>query len=136
MDIKTKYQYSYFVYPFIVEANNYEEYLKKLLKDKKCSIRIFDKARDLELYRGFLPHVNKFMFPTFYLESDDIKKLNQKAVMPKLNIIKDLSSVTFEYNLGKRVQGKAGDDDGIFFEIDKINIICFKIRSLFYIYKN
>lgn len=131
MDIKTKYQYSYFVYPFIVDSNNYEKYLKKLLKDKRCSIRIFDKARDLELYRGFLPHVNKFMFPTFYMEKDDIQKLKQKSFVPKLNVIKNMSSVTFEYNLGKRVQGKAGSADGIFFEIDKINIICFKIGVCF-----
>ena len=31
----------------------------------------------------------------------------------------------FEYNLNKDIQGKAGKKDGIFFNISKIEVICF-----------
>lgn len=126
MDIKVKYQYSYFLYKFCVDEDKYEGYLRKLLKDSKCSLKIFDKIKDLELYTHFLPNVRDFLFPTFSFDKKDINKFNSYSINKKANILKDMSSVTFEYNLGRDVQGKAGQDSGIFFKIDKINIICFK----------
>ena len=49
MELKTNYQYTYFIHPFIVKENRYQKYLLKLLKDKKCNIKIFKKEKDLKL---------------------------------------------------------------------------------------
>ena len=49
MELKTKYQYTYFTYPYIIEEDKYEKYLLKLLKDKKIKIKLFEKERDLEM---------------------------------------------------------------------------------------
>ena len=45
MELKTNYQYTYFIHPFIVKENRYQKYLLKLLKDKKCNIKIFKKEK-------------------------------------------------------------------------------------------
>ena len=42
----TKYQYTYFIYPYIIEETKYDKYILKLLKDKKCSYKIFEKEKD------------------------------------------------------------------------------------------
>ncbi len=34
MGQKIKYQYSYFIHPFVIKENKYQKYLLKLLKDK------------------------------------------------------------------------------------------------------
>ena len=36
MERKTKYQYTYFIYPYVINENKYEKYLYKLLNNKKC----------------------------------------------------------------------------------------------------
>ena len=35
MELKTKYQYTYFIYPYVIKENKFTKYLLKLLKDKK-----------------------------------------------------------------------------------------------------
>ena len=35
MELKTKYQYSYFIHPYVVEESKYSNYMYKLLKDKR-----------------------------------------------------------------------------------------------------
>ena len=42
----TKYQYTYFIHPYIIDENKYDKYIYKLLKDKKCSYKIFEKEKD------------------------------------------------------------------------------------------
>ena len=34
MELKTKYQYTYFIYPYVIKENRYLKYLLRLLKDK------------------------------------------------------------------------------------------------------
>ena len=41
MELKTKYQYTYFIYPYLIEENNYKNYLYKLLKNKNCKLKVF-----------------------------------------------------------------------------------------------
>ena len=41
----------------------------------------------------------------------------------------------FEYTLGKEVQGKVGEKNGIFFDIPKMEIVCFKTGICFLIFK-
>ena len=45
MELKNKYQYTYFIYPYVVDENKYEEYILKLLKNKKCELKIFQKEK-------------------------------------------------------------------------------------------
>ena len=59
MELKTNYQYTYFIHPFIVKENRYQKYLLKLLKDKKCNIKIFKKEKDLKI---FYPKLENFYF--------------------------------------------------------------------------
>lgn len=131
MELKTKYQYTYFIYPYIVKESRYDKYLLKLLRDKKCKLKIFEKERDLEIYNYFLPTVREYMFKTFDFTNENIKdiyELNQKMASKLLS--KNYCTI-FEYDLGDDVQGKAGIDSGIFFKIQKIEIICFKTGICF-----
>ena len=50
MELKTKYQYTYFIYPYVIKENRYLKYLLRLLKDKNCKLRTFKKDKDLGIY--------------------------------------------------------------------------------------
>ena len=50
MELKTKYQYTYFIYPYVIKESRYQKYLQKLLKDSNCKLRIFRKDKDLDIY--------------------------------------------------------------------------------------
>ena len=54
MELKTNYQYTYFIHPFVIRDGKYANYLLKLLKDKNCNLKIFQKEKDLKVYRYFL----------------------------------------------------------------------------------
>ena len=53
MELKTKYQYTYFIYPYVIKENKFTKYLLKLLKDKNCELKMFKKENDLSLYSYF-----------------------------------------------------------------------------------
>ena len=38
MELKTRYQYTYFIYPYVIEQNKYSKYLQNLLRNKKCTL--------------------------------------------------------------------------------------------------
>ena len=54
MELMTKYQYTYFIYPYVIDSKKYNKYMLKLLKSKKCSIQFFEKEKDMDLYHYFL----------------------------------------------------------------------------------
>ena len=54
MELKTKYQYTYFIYPYLIEENNYKNYLYKLLKNKNCKLKVFDASKDTRIDSYFL----------------------------------------------------------------------------------
>ena len=41
MELMTKYQYTYFIYPYVIEEKKYRRYLQNLLSNKKCKIIFF-----------------------------------------------------------------------------------------------
>ena len=43
MELKTNYQYTYFIYPFIVKQNKYKEYITKMLNGKVISTKLLSK---------------------------------------------------------------------------------------------
>ena len=64
MELKTRYQYTYFIYPFILKESKYIKYIMRLLRDKRFNLRVFAKDKDLELYVNFLPKIREFLSKT------------------------------------------------------------------------
>ncbi len=126
MELKTKYQYSYFIHPFVIDEKKYDQYLLKLLKDKHCDLKLFEKGKDLDIYTYFLPTVRQYMFASFDWDKEKVKQLNEFDDHTKAVLLSKLPCTIFEYHLGKDVQGKVGEKNGIFFSVTKIEIICFQ----------
>ena len=135
MEQKTKYQYSYFIHPYIIEENKYNKYLLKLLKDKNCKLKIFEKEKDLNLYTYFLPVIRKNLFWSFGYSKDQLKKLEQLEDTIKASLLAKNACNIFEYKLKEDIQGKVGQKNGIFFLIEKIEIICFNTGICFLLLK-
>ena len=128
MELKTRYQYTYFIYPYVIENEKYKEYISSLVKNKKCELKIFNKDKDLEIYSYFLPQMRKYIFPSFD------KKVDKKNI----NVMKLVKQTCcmFEYKLAENIQGKAGKEiNGIFFDIKNIEIICFNTGICFLVIK-
>ena len=83
MGQKIKYQYSYFIHPFVIKENKYQKYLLKLLKDKNVQLKIFRKEKDLRVYQYFLPKVQEFLFSSFGLSEAKMKKLEELPLETK-----------------------------------------------------
>lgn len=119
MELQMKYQYTNFIYPYVIEKNNYQKYISKLAKNKNCEISNWKKDKDLDLYNFFLPEIRKYIFNNFQ-NTNQISKEN---------------NILFNYKLEKDIQGKIGKENGIFFQIQKIHILCFKSGLCFLIIK-
>lgn len=135
MERKIKYQYSYFVYPYIIDENKYDKYLLKLLKDKHCKLKIWEKEKDLNTYTYFLPKVREYLFWSFSYDAEKKRKLEQLDIDMKAVLLSKYPCTIFEYTLGKEVQAKVGEANGIFFDIQKIDIVCFKTGICFLLLK-
>lgn len=130
MGLKTKYQYTYFIYPFVVKESKYTKYLLKMLKDEHTHLKIFEKEKDLQIYQYFLPKVSGFMFSSFYATREKLKKLEELPQDTKAALLSEQPCTIFEYHLNKDPQGKI-QENSIFFKIQKIEIICFKTGICF-----
>ncbi len=132
MELKTRYQYTYFINPFIIKESKYQKYILKLVKDKRFNLRIFDKNKDLEIYTHFLPKMRELLFSTFELsEKQKNVKFNELPLETKAAVLAKYSCVTFEYNLPQDIQGKTVDENSIFFKIQKIGIVLFNTGICF-----
>ena len=126
MELKTRYQYTYFIYPYIIKESKYIKYIMKLLKDKRFDLRIFARDKDLELYVNFLPKIREFLFGTFDLnDKQRQEKFNSLPIETRAAILARYPSVTFEYNLNQDIQGKTTDESSIFFKIQKVGLVLF-----------
>ena len=135
MEQKIKYQYSYFIYPYIVDEKNYGKYMLKLLKDENCKLKIWEKERDLNLYTYFLPEARDYLFWSFSYNEEKKKKLEELDATWKAKLLEKYACTTFEYTLPEDVQGKIGEENGIFFTIPKMDIICFNTGVCFLLLK-
>lgn len=126
MELMTKYQYTYFIHPYSIDESKYDKYILKLLKDKKCKYKIFEKEKDLDIYNFFLPNIREVLFPTFELRGEELKQFEKYSLEEKKKIISKENVAYFNYNFASDIQGKVGTEDGIFFKIEEIEIICFK----------
>jgi len=135
VELKNKYQYTYFVYPYIIDETKYEKYILKLFKDKECEFRIFQKEKDLDMYSYFLPQIRNSFFETFELREDKLREFKKISEFKKAKIVSKHNCACFTYYLDKDIQGKVENDSGIFFNIEKMDIICFNTGICFFAMK-
>ena len=131
MELKTKYQYTYFIYPYVIKENKFSKYLLKLLKDENCKLRIFKKEKDLSLYSYFSHRARNYMFNSFNFSKTRLMKLEELPLETRAAILAKNACTIFEYNMKKDIQGKTEEGNGIFFRIPKIEIICFNTGICF-----
>ena len=135
MELKMKFQYTNFVYPYIVEEKDYKKYLLKLLKNDKCKPRFFEKEKDKELYKYFLPNIRKLMFNNFSFTREKISEFEKLDIEVKSTVLNKYPCVIFEYKIDENIPGKVGEENGIFFKIDSIQLICFNTGICFEVIK-
>lgn len=131
MKLKTNYQYTYFIQPYVIKENRYTKYLLKLLKDKNCKLHIFQKEKELDLYNYFLPRIREFMFSTYEFNNNKIKRFEEQNEETKANTLGLYPCNIFDYEIKEDIQGKAESKNGIYFKINKMQIICFKTGICF-----
>lgn len=132
MELKTRYQYTYFINTYIVKESKYTKYILKLLKDSRFNLTIFEKNKDIDLYTYFLPKMRDFLFGTFELDDKQKRaKFQELPIETQAAIIAKYPCVSFEFNLLKDVQGKTIDENSIFFKIQKIGLVLFNTGICF-----
>lgn len=131
----TKYQYTYFIHPYIIDETKYDKYILKLLRDKKCTYKIFEKEKDLDIYNFFLPNIRSFLFPTFELRGESLKDFKSSKIEKQMKRILKNPVACFSYNFAEDIQGKVGTENGIFFKIEGIELICFNSGICFFTMK-
>lgn len=137
MELKTKYNYTYFIHPYLVDKTRYDKYILKLLKNKRCEFRIFEKEKDMGIYTYFLPHFRDYIFPTFNFRDEKLSEFKRTGINVKSKIIANQACACFTYKIDKSLKGKVDreNDTGIFFNIEKIEIICFNTGICFFTMK-
>ena len=80
MELKTKYQYTYFIHPYVIDERKYDKYILKLVKNKRCKLKIFEREKDINIYKYFLPKARELLFWSFGLDRNKIKKLEERKI--------------------------------------------------------
>ena len=135
MDLKVKYQYTYFIKPFLIEEKKYQKYLLSLIKNNKFKLKIFEKERENNLYSFFIKDIRNYFFPTFEFDREKIRDFENMIDSLKAKKLSELHCNIFEYILEDRIQGKVNEEQGIFFDIDKIEIVCLDTGVCFLVIK-
>lgn len=129
MSIKVKYQYTHFIYPFVIDNKQYIDFIKYILSQQKdWKLKINEYKNDTYLYNFYLPYMRKFLFPILFWQSDFKKEFKTLSLNKKASILSKLSCVTFEYKLSNIKLGKLENEYGlnINYDISKIDLICFE----------
>ncbi len=135
MELKTNYQYTYFIHPFIIKNGQYQKYILKMLKDENCKLKIFQKEKDFKMYKYFLPKTREFLFSSFSMGNEKVKQLEELPIETRAALLAKYQCNIFEYHLKKDIQAKVQDKSGIFFKIQKIEVICFQTGIAFLVIK-
>lgn len=130
MNERVRYAYTYFLHPF--KVNNKEKYLTSLLANKNISIKLFEKEKDLDIYSYFSSDAKLEFFESFQLKREEQTKIMNKQSIKGLLKQK---TVYLEYNNQQAIPAKLGEKDGIFFSIEKLEIICFSTGTCFLVMK-
>ena len=135
MELKTNYQYTYFLHPFVIKEGKYQKYILKMLRDKDFKLKTFQKEKDFKMYQYFLPKTRDFLFSSFSFGSSRLKKLEDLPDETRAALLSKYPCNIFEYRIKKDIQGKVEDSKGIFFTISKIEIVCFETGICFLVMK-
>lgn len=135
MDFKMKYQYTYFIYPYLIEEKKYRNYLYGLLRDPNCKLKLFDRKKDVGIDTYFLPELKEKIFWSIEKKSNEIKELESMDKKMQATILSKQSCNMFDYTLKGDVPGKIGEAGGIFFDITKVEIVCFNTGICFLLLK-
>lgn len=125
MEVRIKYQYTYFIQPFIINEKKYDKYIINLLKDKRFNLKIFNAEKNIEIEKYFKNEIKEIMFKTLNKNQEQIKELENIKEKQYSKVLK-MPCICFEYIINQGTQAKLGEESGIFFKIDKIELICFK----------
>lgn len=130
MSLNVKYQYTHFIYPFVVEEKNHNNFLTSILKQEKdWTLYVHNYETDKESYDFFLPYMKRFLFPTLFWTSQYEKQFKAMSLNKKVYNVSKLSCVTFEYQLSNIKNGTIANGrhfDTINFDISSIKLIVFK----------
>ena len=135
MELKIKYQYSYFIKPFLINKKKYKQYLFSLLNNKNYSLKIFQKEKDLNVYSYFINNIRDYYFSTFSFNKERKAQYDKLDNKLKSVVLSNYYSNIFEYNVSKKIQGKIDKENGIFFNIENTEIICFDTGICFLVIK-
>lgn len=131
MELKTKYQFTYFIYPYAIKEKNYKKYISNLIKSKYYQVKFFDNFKDVDLYNYFVPSVKEKIFQDFSFSKEKINEFCKLTLKEQIKLLRNQSCLMFECVLNDDMQGKAEEKDGIFFNIPKIQLICFNTGICF-----
>ena len=94
-------------------------------------LKIFQKEKDIGIYTYFVPKIRNYMFSTFTFNKAKIKKFEELSVDTQAAVLAKMPCIMFEYTFKKDAQGKTEGQEGIFFKIQKMEIICFNTGVCF-----
>ena len=129
-----KFGYSYFIHPFIIDGK-YSKFIMKLMHNKKCKLHFFSREKDAKLYTYFLPKVKELMFWSLDYSPEKVKSFNSMDDGIKNNILSNKPCVVFDYIIKQDIQGKIDSSEYTYFNITKIQIVCFKEKIGFVLIK-
>ena len=135
MDFKIKYQYTYFIYPYLIEEKKYQLYLYNLLKNPKCKLKLFDCKKDVGIDTYFLPELKDKLFWSLNMTKNAIKEYESTDKRMQATLLSKKACNMFEYELDGDIPGKIGEKNGIFFDVTKVEIICFNTGVCFLLFK-
>ena len=106
MELRTNYQYTYFIYPFAIKEENYKKYILNLIKSKKYQIKLFDSFKDVELYQYFVPSIKEKMFQDFSFDRKKMNQFEKKSRRGKYKKLEEQNCLIFDYILEDEKQMK------------------------------
>lgn len=134
MELKINYQYTYFIYPFAIKTEKYKRYILGLLKNEKYELQFFDGFKDVDLYNYFIPSIKENIFQDFTFSKEKIATFYKLSSSNQYKELLKQNCLMFNYQM-EEMQGKTEEKDGIFFQIQKIQLVCFKTGICFLLLK-
>ena len=135
MELKINYEYTYFIYPFAINQSNYNKYIINLMKNKKYTLKFFDTFKNIDLYNYFVPNIRKNIFQDFTFTREKVNAFSKISNSNKYKLLLEQDCVMFEYKIEQEIPGKINEEDGIFFKIVNIELVCFKSGICFLLIK-
>ncbi len=135
MELKTKYQYTYFVYPFVVKEKEYMKFITNMILSDKWKEKIFSKFEDIEVDTHFIGTAKNRMFPTLKWTLKEKKEFSKNTIVKKAKTLSELPSCMLEYQFDDDVKGRVEDKNAVFFDISKIRLMCFREGICFLLIK-